>query len=37
MVNIPAGCGNMSVKDKNKLSKMVNVAGKVIGPSQKQV
>lgn len=27
----------MSAKDKNKLSKIVNVAGKVIGQSQKQL
>ena len=35
--NITAWYGNLSVKNKNKLSKIVNIAEKVIGKSQKQL
>lgn len=35
--NITAWYGNLNVKDKNKLSKIVNTAGKVIGKSQRQL
>jgi len=35
--NITAWYGNLNVKDKNKLSKIVNIAGKVIGKSQRQL
>lgn len=35
--NITAWYGNLNVKDKNKLSKIVNIAGKVIVKSQRQL
>ena len=36
-LNITTWYGNLSVKSKNKLSKIVNIAGKVISKSQKKL